>query len=277
MTTSQLPPITGIDTHAHIFSRDLPLAPGRRYSPDYDALAEQYLSMLDSCGLSHGVLVQPSFLGTDNSFMLAALKKYPQRLRGIAVVSASISPAQLDELLAAGVVGVRLNLVGQPLDDYSSDHWQAFFKGVAARQWSVEIQRSIDDLAQILPAILSSGVDVVIDHFALATGGIKPELASHKAFLQLLGNKQLWLKLSAPYRSQSSPEQTATMLELLREASGGVERFLWGSDWPHTQFESTTSYRGQFARIQALLTDPLEWQKVLIENPARLFKFAGNR
>lgn len=274
MTSSQLPRITGIDTHAHIFNRELPLAPGRRYSPEYDALAEQFLSLLDSCGLSHGVLVQPSFLGTDNSFMLAALNNYPERLRGIAVVSPGISPSELDQLVASGVVGIRLNLVGQPLEDYSDDHWQAFFQQLAARQCSVEIQRSIDDLAQILPAILSAGVDVVVDHFGLPVGGINPKQASHKAFLDLLSNQQLWIKLSAPYRSHSSAEQAAQMLELLRSASGGVERMLWGSDWPNTQFESSTHYLEQFQRIQSLLTDPLEWEKVLIENPARLFKFA---
>lgn len=272
MTSSQL---TGIDTHAHIFSRELPLASGRRYSPDYDALVEQYLGLLDSCGLAHGVLVQPSFLGTDNSFMLAALDKYPERLRGIAVVMPGISADELDRMAASGVVGVRLNLVGQPLQDYSNECWQAFFQQVAARGWSVEIQRSIDDLAQIIPAILQAGVNVVIDHFGLPHGGIDPQQARHKAFLELLANQQVWLKLSAPYRSDLTAEQVAGMFELLRAASGGVERMLWGSDWPHTRFENSTSYLDQLHRIQVLLSDPLDWQKVMCANPSRLFKFAN--
>ncbi|ARU87777.1 amidohydrolase [Pseudomonas sp. M30-35] len=276
MTPSQLPRITGIDTHAHIFNRELPLASGRRYNPDYDALVEQYLSLLDSCCLSHGVLVQPSFLGTDNSFMLAALNKYPERLRGVAVVLPSIGADELDHLAASGVTGVRLNLVGQALEDYSADLWQVFFQRVAVRQWSVEIQRSIDDLAQILPAILSTGVNVVIDHFGLPPGGINPGHASHKAFLELLANQRLWLKLSAPYRSQLTAKQAASTFEVLRSASGGVDRMLWGSDWPHTQFENSTNYTEQFQGVQALLPDPQDWQKVLLENPARLFKFANN-
>ncbi|WP_339514395.1 amidohydrolase family protein [Pseudomonas sp. RL_15y_Pfl2_60] len=272
MTSSQL---SGIDTHAHIFNRDLPLASGRRYNPDYDALVEQYLGLLDSCGLAHGVLVQPSFLGTDNSFMLAALDKHPERLRGIAVVLPNISADELDRLAAFGVVGVRLNLVGQQLEDYSDDGWQAFFQQIAARGWSVEIQRSIEDLAQILPAILQTGVNVVIDHFGLPRGGINPQQANHKAFLELLANQQVWLKLSAPYRSNLTAEQVAGMFGLLRAASGGLERMLWGSDWPHTQFEDSTSYGEQFQRIQALLGDPLEWQKVMCTNPSRLFKFVN--
>ncbi|WP_417661128.1 amidohydrolase family protein [Pseudomonas sp.] len=272
MTSSQL---SGIDTHAHIFSRGLPLASGRRYNPDYDALVEQYLGLLDSCGLAHGVLVQPSFLGTDNSFMLAALDKYPERLRGIAVVLPSICVDELDRLAASGVVGVRLNLVGQQLEDYSNECWQNFFQQIAARDWSVEIQRSLDDLAQILPAILQTGVNVVIDHFGLPHGGINPQQANHKAFLELLANQQIWLKLSAPYRSDLTAQQVADMFGLLRVASGGVDRMLWGSDWPHTQFENSTSYREQFQKVQALLGDPLEWQKVMCANPSRLFKFVN--
>ena len=58
--------MTGIDTHAHVFARGLTLAEGRRYAPDYDAPVEDYLRRLDENGLSHGVLVQPSFLGTDS-------------------------------------------------------------------------------------------------------------------------------------------------------------------------------------------------------------------
>ncbi len=78
--------ITGIDTHAHVFERGLPLANARRYAPGYDAPLSAYLAQLDAHGLSNGVLIQPSFLGTDNSYLLAALKQAPQRLRGVAVI-----------------------------------------------------------------------------------------------------------------------------------------------------------------------------------------------
>ncbi|MNJ55364.1 hypothetical protein D3C77_508490 [compost metagenome] len=62
MTAHHPPALTGVDTHAHIFRHDLPMVPNRRYSPHYDALVEQYLDHLDRNGLSHGVLIQPSFL-----------------------------------------------------------------------------------------------------------------------------------------------------------------------------------------------------------------------
>ena len=79
------PPNTAVDTHAHVFTRDLPMPDQRRAPSGYDARPEDYLQQLDANGISHGVLVQPSFLGTDNSYLVDALRRYPQRLRGIAV------------------------------------------------------------------------------------------------------------------------------------------------------------------------------------------------
>lgn len=277
MTGLSPPAITGVDTHAHIFRQDLPMVPNRRYSPDYDALVEQYLAHLDRNGLSHGVLIQPSFLGTDNSFMLDALRRHPHRLRGVAVVDTSVSESQLDEMAEAGVVGVRLNLIGKTLADYTTPAWIALFEQLAQRGWQVEIQRGIDDVAQIVTALLACDVNVVIDHFGLPTGGISIDNPNHRAFLELLGYRRVWLKLSAAYRSGSSIDQAGQILAQVREASGGIERFLWGSDWPNTQFEQYTSYASQLAFIEALLADANERTQVLVTNPAKLFGFDDSR
>ncbi|MFH7428814.1 amidohydrolase family protein, partial [Pseudomonas syringae group genomosp. 7] len=72
--------------HANFFSKDLSMTSGRRYSPDYDATVQAYMANLHEHGLSHGVLLQPSFLGTDKRFMLDALAQAADRLRGVAVV-----------------------------------------------------------------------------------------------------------------------------------------------------------------------------------------------
>lgn len=277
MTGFHLPALTGVDTHAHIFRHDLPMVPSRRYSPHYDALVEQYLEHLDRNGLSHGVLIQPSFLGTDNQFILEALSRYPQRLRAVAVVDADVSEVQLDELAEAGVVGIRLNLIGKTLADYSGPAWRGLFERLAARGWQVEIQRGIDDVALIVPAILACGVNVVIDHFGLPSGGIDAGKPNHKAFLELLRDEHVWLKLSAAYRSQSDLAQAGTVLAQARQASGGIERFLWGSDWPNTQFEDQTDYDRQVAFIEALLPDAAERAQVLMDNPAKLFGFDVSR
>lgn len=269
----QMASITGVDTHAHVFHRHLPMVSKRRYTPDYDAPVEQYLAHLDRQGLSHGVLVQPSFLGTDNGYMLEAIAQYPGRLKGVAVVDPSVSEAELDRLKSLEVVGCRLNLVGQTLDHYAEPRWQQFFKAMAARDLSLEIHRAMADFDTFLPAIMSSGVTVVVDHFGLPEGGLKLEQAGHRCFLDALSSGQLWVKLSAPYRAQLLPDQALAMLAQMREACGGGHRFLWGSDWPHTRFEAEVHYDQQWARLEALLPDVSARRKVLVDNPGELFQF----
>ena len=139
-----------VDCHAHVFLRALTFAPGRRYTPDYDAPLESYLARLDRHGLSHGILVQPSFLGTDNSYLLRALAACPARLRGIAVVPDDAPRAALDALDRAGIVGLRLNLIGAPDPDFATPSWRRHLADVAALGWQIEIQAEAGRLPRLL-------------------------------------------------------------------------------------------------------------------------------
>ncbi|MFP8967767.1 amidohydrolase family protein [Pokkaliibacter sp. CJK22405] len=267
-------PITGVDTHAHVFAMDLPMTSGRRYSPDYDATLAAYIQHLDTHNFSHGVLIQPSFLGTDNSYMLDAVRQYSDRLKAVVVVEPNISEPALEQLTRAGAVGARLNLIGKTPADYSQSEWQSFFKKLKQVGWSLEIHRHADDIADFVPAILESGVQVVIDHFGRPQGELSPFFEGHRAFLELLDNEQLWVKVSAGYRNNTDLDAMQRMMKLLREAMGGVSRMLWGSDWPHTQFEEVTSYEAQYGIMEALLADAEERKQVLQDNPRSLFHLA---
>src|SRR5699024_11795402 len=96
--------------------------------------------LLDSLGLEYGVLVQPSFLGYDNSQMLRAIAMYPQRLKGIAVVPADSPLADLQILKAQGVVGVRLNLFGLDIPNLTEPSWQQFLHHLEHLDWHLELQ-----------------------------------------------------------------------------------------------------------------------------------------
>src|SRR5260221_10880961 len=132
-------PGTGIDGHAHVFVRGLPLASGHRYAPAYDATLASYRAMLASLGLSHGVLVQPSFLGTDNGFLLSSLDAYPGQLRGVVVVDPARDIDQIEGWHARGVVGVRANLIGTPLPNFGDAAWGALLERMVARRWHLEV------------------------------------------------------------------------------------------------------------------------------------------
>src|SRR5580700_12176624 len=107
----KLPPPRGAcDTHAHVFgpAARFPYAADRSYTPP-DAPLEKYLGMLDTIGFARGVLVQGSAHGRDNSAMLDALARCPDRLRGVAVADADISFDALRAWNRRGVRGLRFN------------------------------------------------------------------------------------------------------------------------------------------------------------------------
>jgi predicted TIM-barrel fold metal-dependent hydrolase len=248
--------------------------------PDYDATLDDYLRQLNLNGISNGVLVQPSFLGTDNSFLLDALQRQPGCLRGIAVVRPDIAKSELVDLDRRGIVGIRLNLVGAQIPDFKSDPWPSFMRIVADLGWQVEIQRTSADLPIIADGLLKTGVNVVIDHFGLPDQKLGVNDPGFRSLLSsAASSRRIWLKLSGMYRNGAGAvgdAMTRAAMPLLRQ-SFGVERLLWGSDWPHTQFEKIVDYSKARAHLDAWLPDPAERKAVLADTPARLFRFCGAR
>jgi predicted TIM-barrel fold metal-dependent hydrolase len=261
-----------IDTHAHVFHRELKLAPGRRYAPDYDAPLSLYLDQLDHNGITNGVLVQPSFLGTDNSYLVDCLKQTKGRLRGIAVVDPTVSADELRELDRAGIVGIRLNLVGQPLPDLVASEWKVLLANVKSMGWQVEIQRNASDLAALVPQLLDHGVTVVLDHYALPDPKLGVADPGFQSVLKLGATKNVWVKISAPYRNGAAGESFAKEAYPLLRSAYGLDRLLWGSDWPHTQFEATQSYAKNRQFLDTLIVDKSERAQVLA-SPRPLFRF----
>jgi predicted TIM-barrel fold metal-dependent hydrolase len=263
--------MTAVDAHAHVFRRGLPLAANIRYAPDYDATPEDYLKTLDAHGISNAVLVQPSFLGTDNSYMLDALKRYPSRFRGISVVKPDISYDALRELASAGVVGIRLNLIGAPNPQFDAEPWPMFLKRLSDLGWQVEIQAEARRWPELLPLLLKSGVTIVADHF----GKPDPKLGvSDPGFQHLLktgATGRVWVKISGSYRNGAG--LPAAAIPLLRD-SFGLDHLVWGSDWPHTQFEKTTTYTAVYQELDVWLPDANDRRVVLVDAPRKLFWMA---
>lgn len=268
--------ITGIDAHAHVFSRTLTLAGERRYTPGYDATLADYLGHLHANGLSHGVLVQPSFLGTDNRYLLSALQQAPDRLRGVVVVERDIPRDALHAMARSGVVGVRLNLVGRALPDFTEPGWKVFFEHIVELDWHVELHRELDDLPHLVRQLLPFGVKLVIDHFGRPDARLGVDQRGFTELLALGLGGQLWLKVSGIYRLAGSPAQNLEFAHRampLLQQSFGLHRLVWGSDWPHTQHEASVAYAAVIEQRQALGWSAAVEQALLIDTPRQLFGF----
>jgi predicted TIM-barrel fold metal-dependent hydrolase len=268
--------IVAIDTHAHIFSKDLVLAGKRRYSPDCDALLGDYLSMLDGNGMSHGVLIQPSFLGTDNTFLISGLQSAPNRLRGIAVVAPETELDELRQLDEAGIVGIRLNLIGQPEPAFGSALWDRHLANVQSLGWQVEVQAEMHRLQAVIPRLLAAGVPLVVDHFGRPDPRLGGDDPGFPALLETADTGGVWVKLSGAYRNGSGEAgaRTASAMASRLRAAFGPERLLWGSDWPHTQFETVVNSAAIRQTLDAWLPESSQRNVALVKTPARLFRFA---
>lgn len=270
-------PILGIDAHAHVFSRELDLTTARRYTPDYDATLAMYLGNLREHGLSHGVLVQPSFLGTDNSYLLAALQQAPDQLRGVVVVERETSRETLNQMDRCGVVGVRLNLMGKPLPDFSGPGWRRFFAHIVELDWHVELHRQVEDLPAVIRGLLPFGVKIVVDHFGRPDARLGIDQPGFGELLELGLSGQVWMKVSGIYRLAGTDQQNldfARQTMPMLEQSFGLRRLVWGSDWPHTQHESSVGFGTVIEQLQALGCSAQMMRALLIEAPRALFGFA---
>ncbi|VFR39453.1 putative 2-pyrone-4,6-dicarboxylic acid hydrolase [plant metagenome] len=270
-------PHTGlaVDTHAHVFVQGLALAATRRHSPEHDATTAQYLALLDAHGCSHGVLVQPSFLGSDNSFLVQALRAAPRRLRGVAVVEPGVSDAALAELAEAGVAGMRLNLIGLPTPDLAAPEWSSLLARINALDWHVEIHLPAGRLHEALPALLQAGCKLVVDHFGRPDPVLGLADPGFGYLLSQAGSGQVWVKLSAAYRNWTPADCPTAGREAcarLLHAFGG-ERLMWGSDWPHTEHRHLASFPVVRAWLDDWIDDPAQREAVLAGTPLRLFQF----
>lgn len=217
-----------IDCHAHVYLKDMPLVPNATNVPEADHPPGQYLSVLDAAGVKYGVLTAPSFLGTDNSYLRAALRAHP-RLRGTAIVDPTIDDATLSAMAREGVVGIRFSLNRYPdLPDLTSATYRRFFDRLGALGLFIHLFVESSRIEKLLPPLLDSGVRLLLDHFG-TTSGSDPGNTGLRAVQRAVAEGKAWVKFSAANRTGG-----ADAGRLAREylANGGPERIVWGSDWP---------------------------------------------
>jgi predicted TIM-barrel fold metal-dependent hydrolase len=268
-----------VDTHFHAFLARQAQA-GARYQPTFDAHLADWRAQALSCGVTHGVLVQTSFMGTDNAHLLAQLATDPAHLRGIAVVSPNATVEELTGLHALGVRGLRINLGGSPHDMTPWAQATALWDAVLALGWHVELHTDTGALPAVL-AVLPASLPLVLDHFG------KPEAASTlDATVQAIARRVnrpvsragakpwVYVKLSAPYRLHHALQSKQALRALAQVwlAMLGPNALLWGSDWPCTNHEKFAHYPA----LHAQLADWLDHDAALLalvrqHNPRALY------
>ena len=270
------PPSGAVDAHCHVFgpAARFPFAPERKYTP-CDAGKDELWSLRDHLGFSRNVIVQGTCHGADNRALVDALHASRGRARGIATVGKDIGEAELRELDAAGVRGVRFNFVKRLVDKLPEEDLRLIAKKVAPLGWHVVIYFEAADLSEIQRLVTALPTTVVIDHMGRPDVSRPVDGPEFQRFVALMADHpNFWSKVSCPERlSRADPPGYDDVIPFSRHL---VERFprrvLWGTDWPHPNMRSHMPDDGALVDLIPRIAPTLELrQALLVDNPMRLY------
>ena len=275
------PPPGAWDSHFHIFgpADKFPYQPGRGYTPP-DAPVERLIALLDHLGFAKGLVVQGNAHVYDNSVVLDALTRFPERLRGVAITDTRIAPDVLRDWHRIGMRGLRFHLFPQAPNyrrGVGLDVFEVFRKTMAELGWVAQFFCDHRMLAPTAAALrdIARDMPVIVDHLGMVPAIAGVGDANFQALLKLVGDGHAYVKLSAVYRLTTHYPDYADARPLhdaLLRAN--PERLMWGTDWPHPSIAADVM--PDDGHLLDLFYDwtPDETlrHRILVDTPARLFE-----
>jgi predicted TIM-barrel fold metal-dependent hydrolase len=209
--------------------------------------------------------------------MLDAMRESGSAFRGVAVVEDTVSDAEIDRLHAAGVRGLRCNIV-----DIVADKGKlplAMLRRLAAKiarhGWHVELLMHCDEFPDMDAAFADFPVDIVLGHLGYMRTDKGIGDLGFQALLALMRTGRAWVKLTGPYRISASPmPHTDTVAYAHALLAANPARVVWGTDWPHVMAKAPMPNDGDLVDLLAQwVPDPQLRKRVLVDNPTVLYQF----
>lgn len=283
--TFDVPP-NACDCHTHVFgpNETFPFAPGRLYTPGPASIADLE-ALHRALRVDRVVVVHPSVYGTDNACTVDAVRRLGPRARGVAVIDETNSDAALKDMHDAGVRGVRVNLETYGRHDPAEARKQLLYAAerVAPLGWHVQTYTNLAMLAALHDTILSLPTPLVVDHFGRAQAVLGIAQPNFETLLALLRSGKVYVKISAAYRISQQPGY-ADVADVARAMiAANPDRVVWGTDWPHPGAAKRDPaviepFRPEddgaaINRVAQWAPDRATLEKILVDNPARLYQF----
>ncbi|MEP7061127.1 MAG: amidohydrolase family protein [Betaproteobacteria bacterium] len=260
-------PAQACDTHIHVFGAEsrYPLAMTRHYTPALCGL-DRYWQLASMLGVTRAVVVQPSVYAFDNRALLDALRGDDARCRGVAVIGPDVDDTTLDAMHAAGVRGVRANLVNS--NGLSAADALRLAPRLRARGWHLQLQVEIDAFTGLEDFIVRAALPVVVDHFGLPKSS-DPARGEFPRLLACVKRGLCWVKMSGHYRFADT--HVTPLARALAQCN--PERLLWATDWPHPGLGSAPMPDDSrlVDDLAAWLPDEALRRQVLVDNPTKLY------
>ena len=229
--------------------------------------------MHQALGIERAVIVHPSVHGTDNRVTVEAITGYGPNARGVAVVDETVTERELVDFHGAGIRGLRLNVL---------------FGGGIGLQAIETLSERITDMgwhlqllfdAQVLPDIASRlrrlKLPVVVDHMGHMNVRHGIEHPGFQTLIDLVREGRCWIKLSGNYRISAAGRPYSDAIPFARALiKANPDHMLWGSDWPHPALNDYMPNDGDLLdALDDYAPDPEFKQRILVDNPARLYGF----
>jgi D-galactarolactone isomerase len=260
------------DSHMHVYEDAYPLAPSATFKPPR-APAAAYRAVQRELGLERVVVIQPTGYAFDNRCTLAALAALGPEARAIVVVAPDVAAAELAQMHAAGVRGVRYMMLPGGVLPWSG--LEATAERIAALGWHIDLQLDGRELPRHEAMLRRLPCRLVVDHVGRFLGPVTPDSESVRTLLALLDGGSCWIKISAPYESsRSGPpgyEDIAWIARLVAERY--PERCLWASNWPHPNRHPAPANEAMLAWAFSCVDDVATRRKMLVDNPVELYGF----
>jgi predicted TIM-barrel fold metal-dependent hydrolase len=149
---------------------------------------------------------------------------------------------------------------------------------VKALGWFVEVYATGDVWVAAAPILRESGVRALIAHLGEPDPSRDLTQPGFQAVLALGRETDAVMKLSAPFRTttRGAPYRDVDRFVEGVLESFGLDRCVWGSDWPFIDTPHRVEYGDLLDCLTRWLPDPDHRDRVLRQNPARLFGFADS-
>lgn len=269
-------PEGAVDAHCHVFGPgdEFPFAPERKYTP-CDASAAQLFALRDRLGFTRNVIVQATCHGSDNRAVVDAIARSQGRALGVASVRPDVTAAELQELHAGGIRGVRFNFVKRLVDTVDPDTLAAVAERIRPLGWHCVIYFEAVDLPELYGFIAKLPVTVVVDHMGRPDVTKPVDGPEFELFVRLMReNRHIWSKVTCPERlSVSGPPAYDDVVPFARRlVEAFPDRVLWGTDWPHPNLKGHMPDDGVLVDfIPRIAPTPGLQHQLLVANPMRLY------
>jgi len=271
----RMPP-RACDAHAHIFGPDdkYPYSPSRSYTPPEAPLAD-FQALHAALGIERCVLVNATLHGFDNRVVTDAIAQSGGRYRGVANVNDGMTPQDLQRLDEAGIRACRFAFLKRLGGVADRAAFERIAQRVAALDWHIVVYLDSESVAAMRPLLQQLPVPYLIDHMGTVNAAQGLDGANVKALLALQReDPKCWVKISGPDRVSATG---APYLDAVPIAQALIEnapdRVVWGTDWPHPNLKVMPNDGDLVDLVPLYAPDAALRQKLLVDNPARLYRF----